>query len=444
MYTLDALTPNCAHGQAKPYGPAPPADDASGIKKLAIGLVLPTQAHIIEEDRLRRQQIDEIRDKIEQIEQYQSRSFTVVTHEKGEIQVMASSADQRANWIETMQDLLAEAELAAQLAAVDDDDGDADDDADDDGGGAEEGAGVDLNQPLTRWLQQNGLSDTHEVITEYLGDVPLTEFQNLSRRDFDKLGMLEELTDVELRALELALSWPELPRRQAPPAKSPKHRVEVQIQITPVAALAEDGDATLSVGCDRTLAQTLLGRIENHGASDASPLLPAAYMPLWKDAVWIQGFGPDDAVSGDDEPKGGGQEQTSVDDKARLGREPTARPLPDREEFMAGKLAAFAAANADAAVPEGEEAPAFDQAAADVEYEAEVARVELDNATLTVPEPEPEPEAEAESATDTALEPEPEIQQLGTWTITMWLPGEVIDYSADTPQGQQLREAITE
>jgi hypothetical protein len=57
-------------------------------------------------------------------------------------------------------------------------------------------------------------------------------------------------------------------------------------------------------------------------------------------------------------------------------------PLPDREAFMAEKLAAFEAAAVAAAAESDGEPAAFDQAAAEAEYEAAVAEVQAANAAL--------------------------------------------------------------
>ena len=77
-------------------------------KRLQIESQQPSQADVNEEQRLRRQQLDILRDKIDALEQCQARSFTVSTAQKGDLQIMAPTEGVREMWVETMNDMIAE------------------------------------------------------------------------------------------------------------------------------------------------------------------------------------------------------------------------------------------------------------------------------------------------------------------------------------------------
>ena len=98
--------------QNKPFGPKMPDEEALAAmpawKRLQIESQQPSQADVNEEQRLRRQQLDILRDKIDALEQCQARSFTVSTAQKGDLQIMAPTEGVREMWVETMNDMIAE------------------------------------------------------------------------------------------------------------------------------------------------------------------------------------------------------------------------------------------------------------------------------------------------------------------------------------------------
>ena len=117
--------------ETKPFGPERPADDEdlTTLQKLKLDAATPTQADINEEERMRRQLLDVIAEKIDLLEQYQARSFTIHTEQKGDVQIMVpletsdgrrltqtDAESVRDMWVEKLQDMIAEAE--AGLMAV--------------------------------------------------------------------------------------------------------------------------------------------------------------------------------------------------------------------------------------------------------------------------------------------------------------------------------------
>eukprot|EP01044_Picomonas_judraskeda_P013674 COSAG03_NODE_2090_length_3142_cov_2.948406_1_plen_471_part_00 len=234
--------------ETKPFGPERPADDENltRLQKLKLDAATPTQADINEEERLRRQQLDVIAEKIDVLEQYQARSFTVHTEQKGDVLIMVpletsdgrrmtqSEAEAvRDMWVEKLQDMVAEAEAADELQNAEGDDADEDDDSD--GGGDDTGGG--LGGPLADWLQENNLSRAADVFQDFIEPLTIEEVKKLTRKSVAALGMDDELTDYEMAALESALEWePEKKRKK--PSDYPKNKVVLKVPVTKKKGLA--------------------------------------------------------------------------------------------------------------------------------------------------------------------------------------------------------------
>ena len=219
--------------ETKPFGPPKPAEDekVSAWRQMMLDAQTPTQADINEEQRLRRQQLDEIAENIDVLEQFQARSFTVHTEQKGDVQIMAATDATREMWVETLQGMIAETEAAAELQ--DQDGGDEDEEDDDDGDGDDEIDGA-PSGPMADWLSENGLITAADVIEDY-GPFTLEQLKNLKRREVIALGMDDELNDNEMAALESALEWPPEEKRKKS-GDYPKGRVVIKVQVRGSAA----------------------------------------------------------------------------------------------------------------------------------------------------------------------------------------------------------------
>jgi hypothetical protein len=228
--------------ETKPFGPKKPdpEEELSALEKLKLDAATPTQADINEEERLRRQQLDVIAEKIDVLEEYQARSFTVHTEQKGDVQIMVplETSDGRQQtqseaeavrdmWVEKLQDMIAEYEAAVELLNAEGEAGDADDDDDD---GEDDDGSASLEGPLADWLQENSLSSAADVLEDYIKPLTLEEVKKLTRKQVQALGMDEELNDNEMAALETALEWqPEVKRKK--PGDYPKGKVVLKVQI---------------------------------------------------------------------------------------------------------------------------------------------------------------------------------------------------------------------
>eukprot|EP01043_Picozoa_sp_COSAG02_P025874 COSAG02_NODE_1469_length_12459_cov_25.847896_2_plen_3164_part_00 len=237
--------------ETKPFGPERPADDEdlTTLQKLKLDAATPTQADINEEERMRRQLLDVIAEKIDLLEQYQARSFTIHTEQKGDVQIMVpletsdgrrltqtDAESVRDMWVEKLQDMIAEAEAADELqnaegdGVVDDDDSD---DGDDDSSG-----GLDVS--LANWLQENNLSSTADVLQDFIKPLTIEEVKRLTRKSMTDLGMDDELNEKEMEAFENALEW-EPVKKHKKPSDYPKSKVVLKVQVRGGAGAAGSG-----------------------------------------------------------------------------------------------------------------------------------------------------------------------------------------------------------
>jgi len=82
---------------------------------------------------------------------------------------------------------------------------------------------------MADWLAEHNLSTAADVLEDY-GPFTLEKLKNLKRKEVLDLGMDDELNDNEMKALELALEWPEEVKRKKP-GDYPKGRVVIKVQI---------------------------------------------------------------------------------------------------------------------------------------------------------------------------------------------------------------------